>query len=164
MEGKARLEQRLDETVRELSAQRRRFQEEEDRFRETTNDLKRQADSAKKQMEDEKAQADKLRLELISLREELKVKTMQIDELSKKLQESLTPSKNDNPIVLANKKAREFEVKYEEAKIEIESLTTNLIKAKEHADQYYKMSQSAETEIKNLHDLHTEYIEKPKPN
>ncbi|XP_023303718.2 nucleoprotein TPR [Lucilia cuprina] len=160
MEGKARLEQRLDETVRELSAQRRRFQEEEDRFRETTNDLKRQADSAKKLMEDEKSQADKLRLELISMREELQNKTLQIDELSKKLQESLTPSKNDNPIVLANKKAREFEVKYEESKIEIESLTANLAKAKEHADQYYKMSQSAETEIKNLHEVHTEYVTK----
>lgn len=160
MEGKARLEQRLDETVRELSAQRRRFQEEEDRFRETINDLKRQADSAKKQMEEEKIQADKLRLELISLREELQSKANQIDDLSKKLQESLTPSKNDNPIVLANKKAREFEVKYEESKIEIESLVANLAKAKEHADQYYKMSQSAETEIKNLHEVHTAYIEK----
>uniref|UniRef100_T1P9Z6 Nucleoprotein TPR n=1 Tax=Musca domestica TaxID=7370 RepID=T1P9Z6_MUSDO len=159
-EGKARLEQRLDETVRELSAQRRRFQEEEDRFRETTNDLKRQTESAKKLMQEEKEQADKLRMELINVREELTTKTQQIDELSKKLQESLTPSKNDNPIALANKKAREFEVKYEEAKIEIESLQTSLKKAKEHADQYYKMSQNAETEIKNLHDLHTSYVEK----
>lgn len=159
-EGKARLEQRLDETVRELSAQRRRFQEEEDRFRETTNDLKRQTESAKKLMQEEKEQADKLRMELINVREELATKTQQIDELSKKLQESLTPSKNDNPIALANKKAREFEVKYEEAKIEIESLQASLKKAKEHADQYYKMSQNAETEIKNLHELHTSYVEK----
>ncbi|XP_073813503.1 nuclear basket protein megator [Musca autumnalis] len=159
-EGKARLEQRLDETVRELSAQRRRFQEEEDRFRETTNDLKRQTESAKKLMQEEKEQADKLRMELINVREELTMKTQQIDELSKKLQESLTPSKNDNPIALANKKAREFEVKYEEAKIEIESLQTSLKKAKEHADQYYKMSQNAESEIKNLHELHTSYVEK----
>uniref|UniRef100_A0A1I8NNF9 Nucleoprotein TPR n=1 Tax=Stomoxys calcitrans TaxID=35570 RepID=A0A1I8NNF9_STOCA len=159
-EGKARLEQRLDETVRELSAQRRRFQEEEDRFRETTNDLKRQTESAKKLMQEEKEQADKLRMELISVREELTTKTQQIDELSKKLQESLTPSKNDNPIALANKKAREFEVKHEEAKIEIESLQTSLKKAKEHADQYYKMSQNAESEIKQLHELHSSYVEK----
>ncbi|XP_061390466.1 nucleoprotein TPR-like, partial [Musca vetustissima] len=78
-EGKARLEQRLDETVRELSAQRRRFQEEEDRFRETTNDLKRQTESAKKLMQEEKEQADKLRMELINVREELTTKTHQIE-------------------------------------------------------------------------------------
>ncbi|XP_054741283.1 nucleoprotein TPR [Anastrepha obliqua] len=160
MEGRARLEQRLDETVRELSAQRRRFQEEEDRFRETTSDLKRQAESAKKCMEDERAQSEKLRNELQTVREELTTKTNQIDELSKKLQESLTPSKNDNPIALANKKAREFEIKLEEAKIEINSLSAELAKAREHADQYFKMSQSAEAEIKNLHEVHTAYTAK----
>ncbi|XP_050326890.1 nucleoprotein TPR [Bactrocera neohumeralis] len=160
MEGRARLEQRLDETVRELSAQRRRFQEEEDRFRETTSDLKRQAESAKKHMEEEISQSEKLRKELHLVREELGAKTNQIDELSKKLQESLTPSKNDNPIALANKKAREFEVKLEEAKIEINSLQSELAKAKEHGDQYFKMSQSAEAEIKNLHEVHTAYTTK----
>ncbi|CAD6998549.1 unnamed protein product [Ceratitis capitata] len=160
MEGRARLEQRLDETVRELSAQRRRFQEEEDRFRETTSDLKRQAETAKKCMEEERAQSQKLRNELHAVREELTTKANQIDELSKKLQESLTPAKNDNPIALANKKAREFEVKLEEAKIEINSLTTELAKAREHADQYFKMSQSAEAEIKNLHEIHTSYTAK----
>ncbi|XP_014090746.1 nucleoprotein TPR [Bactrocera oleae] len=160
MEGRARLEQRLDETVRELSAQRRRFQEEEDRFRETTSDLKRQAESAKKHMEEERTQSEKLRNELHLVREELTAKTNQIDELSKKLQESLTPSKNDNPIALANKKAREFEVKLEESKIEINSLQSELSKTKEHADQYFKMSQSAEAEIKNLHEVHTAYTTK----
>ncbi|XP_017477358.1 PREDICTED: nucleoprotein TPR isoform X2 [Rhagoletis zephyria] len=160
MEGRARLEQRLDETVRELSAQRRRFQEEEDRFRETTSDLKRQAESAKKCMEEERGQSEKLRKELQALREELTNKTNQIDELSKKLQESLTPSKNDNPIALANKKTREFEVKLEEAKIEINSLSNELAKAREHSDQYFKMSQSAEAEIKSLHEVHTTYTEK----
>uniref|UniRef100_A0A1A9WND6 Nucleoprotein TPR n=1 Tax=Glossina brevipalpis TaxID=37001 RepID=A0A1A9WND6_9MUSC len=160
MEGRARLEKRLDETVRELSAQRRRFQEEEDRFRETVGDLKRQADSAKKLMLEETEQSDKLRQELLTLREDLSAKTQQIDELSRKLQESLTPSKNDNPIVLANKKAREFEIKYENAKIEAESLTNELAKARQHSEQYYKMSQSAETEIKSLHELHTNFVKK----
>ncbi|XP_067629851.1 nucleoprotein TPR isoform X2 [Eurosta solidaginis] len=155
MEGRVRLEQRLDDTVRELSAQRRRFQEEEDRFRETTADLKRQTESAKKGMEEEKLQSEKLRKELQTIREELTVKANKIDELSKKLQESLTPSKNDNPIALANKKTREMEVKLEEAKIEINSLSNELAKAREHADQYFKMSQSAEAEIKNLHEVHT---------
>ncbi|KAL9918986.1 nuclear basket protein megator [Glossina fuscipes fuscipes] len=159
-EGRVRLEKRLDETVRELSAQRRRFQEEEDRFRETVNDLKRQSESAKKLMLEEKEQSDKLRQELLALRDDLTAKTQQIDELSRKLQESLTPSKNDNPIVLANKKARELEVKYENAKIEIESLTSELMKARQHSEQYYKMSQSAETEIKNLHEVHTSFVNK----
>lgn len=160
MEGRARLEQRLDESNRELSALRRRLQEEEDRFRELASDLKRQTETAVQRMEEEKSQADKLRMEIMSLREDITSKSVQIDDLSKKLQESLAPSKNDNPIAAANKKAREFELKWEEAQIEINSLTAELSKTREHAEQYYKMSQSAETEIKNLHDVHTAYQSK----
>ncbi|EDX15948.1 GD21515 [Drosophila simulans] len=39
MEGRQRLEQRLDDTVRELAAQRRHFKEEEEKFRESINEL-----------------------------------------------------------------------------------------------------------------------------
>lgn len=158
IEGRARLEKRLDDATRELSAQRRRFHEEEDRFREITADLKRQAETAKERMEEEKSLASKLREELIAVRKEVSQKANEIDELSRKLQESLTPSKNDNPIMLANKKVRALEMKIEEAQIEISSLNSELTKAREHADQYYKISHGAETEIKNLHNVHTNFV------
>lgn len=159
-EGRLRLEQRLDDTVRELSAQRRHFQEEEEKFRETVNEFKRQAETANKLKEEERLQAEKWHQELLEVREELAAKVNQVNELSKKLQESLTPSKDENPITAANKKAREFELRYEQARIEIESLSKELAKAREHGDQFYKMSQSAENEIKRLHEMHAETVAK----
>ncbi|XP_055837901.1 nucleoprotein TPR isoform X2 [Episyrphus balteatus] len=160
MEGKARLESRLDETQRELSAQRRRYQEEQDRFRELAADMKRQTETAKERMEEETRVADQLRQEMLSLRNELNTKSLQIDELSKKLQESLAPSKDDNPIAAANKQIRELTMKNEEYQLELQFLNNELAKAKEHAEQYFKMSESAEKEIKNLDQLHNNYVAK----
>ncbi|XP_017069297.1 nucleoprotein TPR [Drosophila eugracilis] len=158
MEGRQRLEQRLDDTVRELSAQRRHFQEEEEKFRESINEFKRQAETAIKLKEEEKQQAEKWQAELTSVREELAQKVIQVNTLSKKLQDSLTPSINENPIAAANKRARELELKLDQATVEIQSLTKELAKAREHGEQFYKMSQSAETEIKRLHDMHSEMV------
>ncbi|XP_017049667.1 nucleoprotein TPR isoform X2 [Drosophila ficusphila] len=160
MEGRQRLEQRLDDTVRELAAQRRHFQEEEEKFRESINEFKRQAETAIKLKDEEKQQAEKWQEELVVLREELAQKVNQVNELSKKLQDSLTPSINDNPIAAANKRAREFELKLDQATVEIQSLTKELANARAHGEQFYKMSQSAESEIKRLHDLHTELVAK----
>ncbi|XP_032591060.1 nucleoprotein TPR isoform X2 [Drosophila grimshawi] len=159
-EGRLRLEQRLDDTVRELSAQRRHFYEEEEKFRGTLNEFKRQTETANKLKEEERQHAEKWHNELNAVREELAAKVSQVNDLSKKLQESLTPSKDENPITAANKKAREFELRYGQARIEIESLTKELAKTREHGDQFYKMSQSAESEIKRLHDMHADIVAK----
>ncbi|KAH8275165.1 hypothetical protein KR026_001039 [Drosophila bipectinata] len=159
-EGRLRLEQRLDDTVRELAAQRRHFQEEEEKFRESINEFRRQTETAIKLKEEEKQQAEKWQAELKSVREELVQKNNQVAELSKKLQESLTPSMNENPIAAANKRARDFELKFDQATVEIASLTKELAKAREHGEQFYKMSQSAESEIKRLHEMHVELVAK----
>ncbi|KAH8321472.1 hypothetical protein KR074_005915 [Drosophila pseudoananassae] len=159
-EGRLRLEQRLDDTVRELAAQRRHFQEEEEKFRESINEFRRQTETAIKLKEEEKQQAEKWQAELQSVREELVQKNNQVTELSKKLQESLTPSMNENPITAANKRARDFELKFDQATVEIASLTKELAQAREHGEQFYKMSQSAESEIKRLHELHVELVAK----
>ncbi|KAH8253929.1 hypothetical protein KR032_007674 [Drosophila birchii] len=158
MEGRQRLEQRLDDSIRELAAQRRHFQEKEEKFRETVNDFKRQTETAVKLKEEEKQLAEKWHAELLGVREELAKKESQVNELSKKLQDSLTPSINENPIATANKRAREFELKFDQATVEIESLTKALAKAREHGEQFFKMSQSAESEIKRLHEIHTELV------
>ncbi|XP_016985826.1 nucleoprotein TPR isoform X2 [Drosophila rhopaloa] len=160
LEGRQRLEQRLDDTVRELSAQRRHFQEEEEKFRESINEFKRQAETATKLKEEEKQQAEKWQAELLGVREDLAQKVNQVNELSKKLQNSLTPSMNENPITAANKRARELELKLDQANVEIQSLTKELANAREHGEQFFKMSQSAESEIKRLHDLHSELVAK----
>lgn len=160
MEGKARLEARLDETQRELSAQRRRYQEEQDRFRELAADMKRQTETARERMEEESRIAEQLRQEMFALRNELNSKSLLADDLSKKLQESLAPSKDDNPIAAANKQIRELTMKNGEYQLEIQFLANELAKTKEHADQYFKMSESAEKEIKNLDQLHSNYVAK----
>lgn len=159
-EGRQRMEQRLDETQRECSILRRRLQEEQDRFRELADDLKRQTQTAKDRMEEEKSIAEKLRNDLQSMRDELMEKSKQIDILSKKLQESLQPHNDDNPITQANKKAREYELKYEQSLIEVESLKKELTITHDHAQQLTKMSQSTEKELNELNEIYTEYRNK----
>ncbi|XP_055692599.1 nucleoprotein TPR isoform X2 [Lutzomyia longipalpis] len=153
-EGKLRLESRLDEATRECSGLRRRLQEEQDRFRELAQDLERQTETAKKRMHDEVAQVDKIRDELRQSREDVAAKTKQIEELSRKLQDSLTPHKGDNPIAQAQKRVKEIELQNSEYRMEIESLQKELMTTKENVQQYYKLSENAE---KELRDMSTEY-------
>lgn len=132
-------------------------QEEQDRFRELTSHLERQTETAKQRMEEEIAEAEKLRKDLSSTRDELIEKTKQIEELSKKLQESLAPSKNDNPISQANKRVKELELQLNDSKIEIESLMKSLETAKEHVKQYCNLSESSEKQLKDISERFTAY-------
>ncbi|KAL5288622.1 TPR family protein [Megaselia abdita] len=159
-EGKARLESRLDECIRETSALRRRLQEEQDNFRQLAADLKRETDKAKSRMEEEKAIADQLRNEIQECRQELASKSAQVQDLSAKLQESLTPSQNDNPIVQANKKARDLEIKLQEATLEIESMTKELEKARENAQVYCDISTKSEKELMQFMETQKDYKQK----
>lgn len=154
-EGRMRMESRLDELTRECSALRRRLQEEQDRFRELSVHLERQTETAKQKMEDEIVQATKLRKELEHIRHENLEKSQQIEDLSKKLQESLTPSLHDNPIAQANKRAREMEMKYEQMKSDLAMLEKELENSKEHVKQYSVLANSSEKELKELHDKYS---------
>ncbi|XP_021710520.1 nucleoprotein TPR isoform X2 [Aedes aegypti] len=156
-EGRIRLETRLDETARECSALRRRLQEEQDRFRELTTHLERQMQTTKQRMEEEMAIAETVQAELKNARDELEIKSRKIDDLSKKLQETLSPNDEDNPVTQAFKKIRELEQKLSENEIEFESLRKELATAKEHVKQYCNMSESSEKELKDLNELYTTY-------
>ncbi|XP_055539254.1 nucleoprotein TPR isoform X2 [Wyeomyia smithii] len=156
-EGRIRLETRLDETSRECSALRRRLQEEQDRFRELTTHLERQMQTAKQRMEEETAIAETVQAELKNARDELEIKSRKIDDLSRKLQETLSPNDEDNPVTQAHKKIRELEQKLKEADIEVESLRKELATAKEHVKQYCNMSESSEKELKDLSELYNTY-------
>lgn len=159
-EGKLRLEQRLDETVRECSALRRHLQEEQDRYRELSADLDRQTKAAQQMAQEEKAIAEKLRSELKEIRTELTEKSNQIGDLSLKLQEALTPNKAENPIAKANKRAKELQVKLDAATVEIEHLKKELDVGKATIEQYSTMAKDAECQLKDLNDRYMEYKSK----
>lgn len=156
-EGKMRMESRLDELTRECSALRRRLQEEQDRFRELSSHLERQAQTAKERMEEEKLLASKFRDELTQAREEIEKKSQKIDQLSKKLEASLTPSQHDNPVAQANKLRKEAELKLNEIILEKEALEKELSFSKQHAKQYCDMAESYEKQLLELNQTYSEY-------
>lgn len=119
--------------------------------------MERQTETAKQRMEQEIAEAEKLRLDLSATRDELIDKTKQIDDLSKKLQESLAPSKNDNPISQANKRVKELELQLNDSRIEVDSLIKSLEISREHLKQYCDLSESSEKQLKDISESFTEY-------
>uniref|UniRef100_A0A182QGG3 Nucleoprotein TPR n=1 Tax=Anopheles farauti TaxID=69004 RepID=A0A182QGG3_9DIPT len=153
-EGRLRLEQRLDETSRECSALRRRLQEEQDRFREQMAHLQRQVETAQKRMDEEIAIAEGLQAELRDARDELEIKTRKNDDLQRKLQETLSPNDEDNPVTQAKRRVRELEQQLAESVLEVESLQGQLATAQQHIKQYTDLAESAEKELKDLTDLH----------
>lgn len=156
-DGRARAEQRLDETVRECSALRRHLQEEKDHFRELTADLERKTKSALEKAAQEKAEVERLQAELKDLRDQLAQKTEQTETLSKKLQEALTPNVKDNPVAKANKRAKELQVKLDLANVEIEHLKKEVESCHETIEQYSKISKESEIQLKDISDRYNEY-------
>lgn len=156
-DGRIRMEQRFDDAQRECSALRRRLQEEQDHFRELSADLKRQTDTAIKKMSDEQAQTDALRKQLDGLREELTGKTQQIDDLSHKLQESLTPCSTDNPIAKANKKIKELQLQVDQQSSDIEQYKKDAATLSTQSQQLSRMAADWESVSKELQEKFDEY-------
>ncbi|KAI4471104.1 nucleoprotein tpr-related [Holotrichia oblita] len=155
-ESKMRLEQQLQEAHRECAALRRRLQEEQDRFRQLTEHLEKQTQTAQSRMEEEKAHAEKLRNELVSMREDLTAKSMQVEDLSKKLKTSLfsgTGSSGDS------KKYRELEKMLNERQVEIESLQEKLKAAKEAIEQHSNIAECAEKQLVEISEQNKKYKE-----
>uniref|UniRef100_A0A182VRS0 Nucleoprotein TPR n=1 Tax=Anopheles minimus TaxID=112268 RepID=A0A182VRS0_9DIPT len=152
-EGRLRLETRLDETSRECSALRRRLQEEQDLSREQMACLQRQLETAQKRMEEEIAIAEGHQAELRDARNDLEIKTRKIDDLQRKLQESLSPNDVDNPVTQAKRKIRELENSLAENVVEINSLQAQLATAQEHMQKYAELSESTVKELRDLSEL-----------
>lgn len=155
-DGRARAEQRLDDTVRECSALRRHLQEEKDRFRELSADLERKTKSALDKAAEEKAEVEKLQNQLKEIRDQLSQKIDQNETLSKKLQEALTPNVKDNPVAKANKRAKELQVKLDLANVEIEHLKKDLETSRDNSDQYSKIAKESEIQLKDISDRYNE--------
>lgn len=156
-DGRARAEQRLDETVRECSALRRHLQEEKDHFRELTADLERKTKTALEKAAEERAEVEKLQNELKELRDQFSQKTDQNETLSKKLQEALTPNVKDNPVAKANKRAKELQVKLDLANVEIEHLRKDVQTHQETVEQYSKIAKECELQLKDISERYNEY-------
>ncbi|XP_053661275.1 nucleoprotein TPR [Anopheles marshallii] len=152
-EGRLRLESRLDETSRECSALRRRLQEEQDLYREQLACLQRQVETAQKRMEEEIAIAEGHQAELRDTRNELEIKSRKVDDLQRKLQESLSPNDEDNPVTQAKRKIRELENSLAESAVEVNSLQAQLATAQEHVKKYAELSDSTVKELSDLTEL-----------
>ena len=154
-EGKMRMEQRFDEITRECSALRRRLQEEQDHFRELSANCQRDTQTAKDRMEEEKVLATKYQEELNATREELEKKAAKIEDLSKKLQSSLTPTQSDNPVAQANKRVKELENKLKDNIVELEALQKDLNLSRTHVKQYCDMAELAESQLQVINEQKT---------
>lgn len=159
-DGRIRMEQRFDEAQRECSALRRRLQEEQDNFRELAADLKRQTDTAIQKMTDEQAHGDSLRKQIEELRLDTEQKSNQISNLSQKLQESLTPSKSDNPIAAANKRIKELQLQVELHTTDLEQLRKEYATAQTMVDQMSKVANEYESVSKEVQEQFDDFRSK----
>ena len=96
-ENQLRNEQRLDDSIRECSALRRRLQEEQDQFRELTCQAERQKQNLQKSLDDEKAINSNLldNVNILNMQEKIYIK--KIEELELQLKNISTTSVQ-NPV------------------------------------------------------------------
>lgn len=154
-EGKLRVESRLDESLRECSALRRRLQEEQDKFRELGSHLELKSKNAQQRMDEEKQQADHLREELSKTREELIAKSNQIEDLSKKIKNSMLLSH----VSSEEQRSKELERQLRDCQDEITSLKDQLALAKENISQYCNIAECAEKELKQASEDNSKFKE-----
>lgn len=156
-DGRLLMEQRYDNVLRECAALRRRLQEEQDHYRDKSADLKRKTETAVQKMNDELAQANSLRSQIEQARQEITTKNHQIDDLSHKLQESLTPCKSDNPIAKANKKIKELQNIVDQRTSELEQLERDYNASNAKYDLLSKMAAEWEADSKEQHEISDNY-------
>jgi nucleoprotein TPR len=152
-EGKLRLETRLDETMRECGALRRRLQEEQDRFRELSSHIERQLEAAKQRLEEEAGLGARTRDELNSVREELVKEKKMVESLNKTMKEITTPppsQKTPTEAEVMAKKLKEVETQLSRTQSELKLTQQQLASSKQHAKQYSEVSEGAEKQLKEV--------------
>lgn len=105
-------------------------------------------------MEEEKVVAVKLREELVQIREDLVAKQIQIEELTKKLKNSLLTMPEGN---VEGSKFRELEKMLNDSQAEVQALQTQLKTAKETVEQHCNVAEGAEKQLKVLMDEQDTY-------
>ncbi|CAD6228202.1 GSCOCG00006403001-RA-CDS [Cotesia congregata] len=151
-EGQLRTEMRLDDSIRECAALRRRLQEEQDRFRELTSHLEKQLATAQERLAEEQSQGERLRSDLETARTAQTTAEKRADELEAKLRETITQSRA-KPITgdenLA-KRLQELEMQLASANAEIRSLTEQLKTSRQQNQQYGDIADSTEAQLKDM--------------
>ncbi|XP_012270418.1 nucleoprotein TPR isoform X2 [Orussus abietinus] len=151
-EGQLRAEQRLDDATRECAALRRRLQEEQDRFRELASHLEKQLTAAQERLAEERALAERTRAELEQSRAAETENAKRIEELSAKLRQAAAhsiakPITGDENLA---KRLKELELQLAGSQAEVKSLTDQLKAARQQAQQYCDIAESAETQVREL--------------
>ncbi|PSN32802.1 Nucleoprotein TPR [Blattella germanica] len=166
VEGKLKLEARLDETMRECGALRRRLQEEQDRFRELTTHLERKVAAAKKRQEEETSIATRTRNELNVVREELLKEKKEVENLTKRIREISAPppiQKTPTETEILGKKIKDLELELNKSQSELKTTQQQLASAKQHAKQYSEIAEGTEKQFKEISlkfDKYKEFSEK----
>ncbi|KAJ8683664.1 hypothetical protein QAD02_019456 [Eretmocerus hayati] len=149
-EGQLRTEQRLDDSIRECAALRRRLQEEQERFRELTINLERQTNTAQQRLTEEKVITSRLQGELDASRAAEQDYIKRIEELSLKLREASShiitkPMTGDDNL---SKKLKDLEIQLASSQAEVKSLTDQLKAARFQGQQYCDIAESAEAQLR----------------
>ncbi|XP_023716827.1 nucleoprotein TPR isoform X2 [Cryptotermes secundus] len=152
-EGKLRLEARLDESMRECGALRRRLQEEQDRFRELSSHNERQLEAAKKRQEEEARLGAQTRDDLNLVREELVKEKKMVESLTKRIKEIAAPppsQKTPTEAEVMAKKLKEIETQLNRSQSELKLTQQQLASSKQHAKQYSEVSEGTEKQLKEV--------------
>ncbi|KAL7302351.1 hypothetical protein TKK_0005011 [Trichogramma kaykai] len=149
-ESNHRTEQRLDDTIRECSALRRRLQEEQDHFRDHTAHLERQLETSNQRLEEQKHITARIESELTKLRSVEEEYVKNIDQLNMKLKEmtkiaTRMPQQDDEEM---RKKLENMEAKYADCQTEIKSLLSQLEAARAQGQQYCNIAESSESHLR----------------
>ncbi|GLH16542.1 Uncharacterized protein GBIM_20794 [Gryllus bimaculatus] len=161
VESRARLESRLDESLRECGALRRRLQEEQDRFRELSNHLERQMETAKSRVEEEKQLATRYKEELDAAKDELTKAKCVVDDLNKRVGDKeptiLRVEKKDVEVTTLEKQARELQAKIRCLEIDLNGTQEQLTVEKEHSKQFAEVSESLEVKLSEIAEEYNNY-------
>jgi nucleoprotein TPR len=148
-----RLETRLDESLRECGALRRRLQEEQDRFRELSSYRDRQVEAAEKRLEEEIRFGTRTRDELNLAREELVKEKKLVESMNKTIKEKTAPppsQKTPTEAEVMAKKLKETETQLNQTQSELKLTQQQLASSKQHAKQYSEVSEGTEKQLKEV--------------
>ncbi|XP_075224314.1 nuclear basket protein megator isoform X2 [Lycorma delicatula] len=156
VEGKVRLESRLDEANKECTALRHRLQDEQDRFRERMDLLEKQTALAKQRLEEELEIANRVRAELEEAQKQLQQKQAQIDSINSKMREikhTIVPDPT------TEERAKSLEQQLGQKECEVNSLKEQLALSKKNVQEFRDMAQISEKQLAEVTEAYSKYKE-----
>ncbi|XP_039285637.1 nucleoprotein TPR-like [Nilaparvata lugens] len=156
VEGRVKLESRLDDATKECSALRQRLQDEQDRFRERVDHLEKQTALAKQRQAEEEELAKAVRLELDETKQQLQEKQQQLEQINSKMREvkhTILPDPS------TEERARTLEQQLLQKENEIAGLKEQLALSKKNVSQYDELSHVTEKQLAEVTESYNKYKE-----